>query len=356
MAFLVVVLMTLIAAAPGGATSLPAPATEPTVGAREIAPLSIQWTAAPPMPVAVAGHAVAATPAGPLAVGGTSWDHEQKRWHAEAWLFDVASQQWLARDPLPHQIGYAAAGTVRGDLFLAGGGSTGSGGARNAALVYPLSNRARDVVAVPDVPTARLFAGGGAVDGWLMVVGGASDADTLAGVTDVAVRLKLGEAKRAWEPAAPVPGGPLILPASAVCGGRLYLFGGMSSPDGGPLKDTARAACYRPDLNRWEPVAPLPSPRRCAAAVALDDRFVAIVGGCTTRGDAAVMLDEVILYDTREDRYHAAARLPYAAACVGAVLGADGRLYVCGGEDKRRSRTAAAAVGTLVRTTAKRQD
>jgi N-acetylneuraminic acid mutarotase len=160
------------------------------------------------------------------------------------------------------------------------------------------------------------------------------------------LRLDLNAPQLGWDVAAPTPAGPLILPATATSCGMLYVFGGMSRTDAGELADTALVARYDPQRNRWLPAAPLPSPRRGATAVVLDDRYIAIIGGCQTRERLPVMLDDVLGYDTVEDRYYALAKLPYAAMCVSAVVHG-GRVYVCGGEDKPRSRVARTVVGTL---------
>jgi len=60
-----------------------------------------------------------------------------------------------------------------------------------------------------------------------------------------------------------------------------------------------------------------------------------------------VMLDDVLLYDIREDRYQACTPLPFAALCEQGVM-TNGRIYVIGGEDRPRHRTDRVIVGKIV--------
>jgi len=81
--------------------------------------------------------------------------------------------------------------------------------------------------------------------------------------------------------------------------------------------------------------------------VVIDDRSILIVGGCRGEKDGPVMLDEVLLYDIRADRYRVCTPLPFAALCEQAVM-KNGRVYVIGGEDRPRHRTDRVVIGKLV--------
>ena len=128
--------------------------------------------------------------------------------------------------------------------------------------------------------------------------------------------------------------------------GKIFLYGGTGPADGATT-DFADAFCYDARRDRWEKLAPLPGPRRGAAGIAIDERYILIIGGCRGGKDGLRMLDEVLAYDTRENRYHPCTPLPFAALCQQAVI-KDGRIYVIGGEDRPRHRTDRVAIGRVL--------
>ena len=115
------------------------------------------------------------------------------------------------------------------------------------------------------------------------------------------------------------------------------------------VADAADAFRYDPQGDQWHALAPLPSARRGPAAVAIDDRYILLLGGCRNEKDVPIMLDEVLAYDVKEDRYHACKPLPYAAVCQAAVM-REGEVFVLGGEDAPRHRTDRVVVGRLTKT------
>jgi N-acetylneuraminic acid mutarotase len=60
------------------------------------------------------------------------------------------------------------------------------------------------------------------------------------------------------------------------------------------------------------------------------------------------MLNEVLAYDTKENRYRRCTPLPYAALCVATVV-KDGKIWAIGGEDLPRHRTDRVVVGRMIR-------
>jgi N-acetylneuraminic acid mutarotase len=121
----------------------------------------------------------------------------------------------------------------------------------------------------------------------------------------------------------------------------------MGPGSAGPV-DLADALRYEPEQDRWVKLADLPGARRGAAAVALDDRYILIIGGCRNENAGPLMLDEVLAYDIQNDRYHVCDPVPYAAACQAAVM-KDGQLYVIGGEHQPKARTDRVMIGKITR-------
>lgn len=330
---LAVLLMLLLAR---GAASNP-PATQPI-------PVAITWTATEPLPCGVAGHAFVDTETGPISMGGTTWRSGQRLWLSQCWRLDPATGAWREHAALPHPLAYPLVVQRAKDLFLIGGADEAGG--RSDTLVFH-AGKLDPTRSLPKLPDPGALAFGGTVENWIVLAGGAPSPSLTDHATDRVLRLDVDAPQPRWLEAAAMPGGPTILAGSASLAGKLFVFGGMSRSDKTtPLTDTAAAYQYDPVRDRWSPIAPLPGRRRGATAVAINDRFIAIVGGCITEREIHTMLDEVLLYDARADRYHPAQPLPYAAALVGAVRHGD-RLFVFGGEDRARSRTTQSAWGRL---------
>jgi hypothetical protein len=348
-------LMTLITQTAAGGVAAAAPEVSPAPAGRAAAtadtagaPLSVIWADAPAMPVAVAGHAVVDTAEGPVIVGGTAWESDQKRWLKEAWLFDVRAKAWQRHGQLPAGVANALAAPLDAGRLLVVGGAD-EGGARATVIDWPLDGAPQAAAAAagfPPLPEPRVYAGGGIVESVLVLAGGAAEANSLDDMTAETLRLDLRRAQRRWEAAAPSPAGPIALSAAAGAGDSLYVFGGMTRQADGAFADIAVAARYEPRRNRWVRISPLPSPRRGATAVAVDDGHILILGGCRTTNAQHAMLDEALVYSVADDRYHAVDRLPYAAMTLGAVLHR-GQLFVCGGEDEPRHRANRLIVGHL---------
>ena len=320
-----------------GAASQPAAVTQPT-------PVAIAWTDTEPLPLGVAGHACVNTDVGPLSIGGTAWKEDKRLWLTQCWQLDPAAGVWREHTALPHPLAYPLVAQRGKDLYLIGGADEAGG--RSDTLIFSDGERVPNR-SLPKLPHRRALAFGGAVRNWIVIAGGTPSPSLTDQATDAVLRLDLDAAQPRWVEAAPVPGGPTILAGSASIAGELYVFGGMSRGDkADPLADTAAACRYDPVRDRWRSIAPLPGRRRGATAVALDDRFIAVIGGCITENGIDTMLDEVLLYDTVADRYHPLQPLPYAAMLVGAVRHGD-LLFVFGGEDRARSRTTRSARGSV---------
>src|SRR5262249_60493034 len=110
-------------------------------------------------------------------------------------------------------------------------------------------------------------------------------------------RLRLDRAGAEWEPMAPYPAGPRGLLGAAVVRGQLYVFGG-STPDPvgraayttlardfglliAPYKgvhDYRDAYRYDPATDRWQRLRNLPLGRAGGFALALEDRYILLLG------------------------------------------------------------------------------
>jgi len=276
-----------------------------------------------------------------VVLGGTNWVDEKKYWRDQVWVLDERNDLWREAGRLPYGLALFAA-AAQGDSLLILGGWTERG---QTAGTFRYANGIVTPSALKDLPSPRALAGGGAAGGSIYVIGGLTDPVEFKTAIANVVRMKLADEKAEWAEVAPLPR-PLGLATTVSLDEKIFVFGGMG-PSGDVAADSADAFIYDPSADRWKNIAPLPGARRGAAGVAVGDRSILIVGGCRGDKDSLVMLDDVLLYDIREDRYQACTPLPFAALCEQGVM-TNGRIYVIGGEDRPRHRTDRVIVGKIV--------
>ena len=298
------------------------------------ATVAIDWKPGPPLPRGLGGHVAIVENDRIVVIGGTSWEGDKKSWHDEIWRLEDGA--WTRAGKLPMPLAYPAVARGNGETFFIGGWS--DHGASKQMLRYANGKAELSAIALP---APRCLAGGAMVGDSIYVVGGVTDGTNFATATADCLRLDKSLGATNWKPIAPLPS-PRGLAATVTCGGRIYLFGGMSAAS----KDLDEAIVYDPAKNSWSPLAKLPGARRGAAAVAIDDHTILIVGGCRNESGGPVFLDQALIYDTKSDAYTPASPLPLAAANMEIVL-ADGKIYVIGGEDRSRHRSDRVVVGKI---------
>ncbi len=306
----------------------------------------LTWQELPPLPIGRGGHASAWLANRLLIVGGSFWRDEQKHWMSSVESLDPAGRRWSHLGELPVPVGYAAYGTYRDALYLAGG----SDGDHDLASVWAIRVQSDGLHVAPctPLPEPRIYARGAVIGDTLYVFGGARDHADLSTATNTLFAARLTGTRLQWRRFAPLPGAARAVCAMAACQNRLYVFGGCRlDPDGKPL-NLADAYCYDPGDNRWTRLCDAPRAARGWDAVALDDRYIALLGGYTASAEEAAshppgfgFTDRVLLYDIRRDRYEAAGELPLPIIGLEPVR-TDRVLYAVGGEDVQRHRSARA--------------
>ena len=131
-----------------------------------------------------------------------------------------------------------------------------------------------------------------------------------------------------WQPAAPIPNNH-VEGASAVVGGKLYIFTGFSTAT---LVPSNQIDIYNPATDIWETVAAPRNPMPFAAShiqAAADGRYIWIVGGFAGPNPGPPT-DAVWRYDTINDLWVAGPPLP-AARGSGAVVRNGRNLHFFGG-------------------------
>ncbi|HRX86345.1 MAG TPA: hypothetical protein P5572_15095, partial [Phycisphaerae bacterium] len=222
---------------------------------------------------------------------------------------------------------YAAGVNVDGVLYAIGGTPWQNGGDQDGS-VHRLVNGMWEAVS-PVGGAGPIISGAAGVDslGRIVVYGGFIDGDDGPGPDSV------------YEPIDGLAGAIASRPApSSATGyfawaaddqGRLYGFGGGPGA-GGP--NSGYCDRYDAGSDAWTVLAPLPTPVADACAVYDGSGHMLVIGGIDQAGSTRVT--NVAQYDIATGSWSdtAVPDLPVALSGARAVLGADGRVYVIGGE------------------------
>ncbi|MFQ5491602.1 MAG: kelch repeat-containing protein [Phycisphaerae bacterium] len=227
---------------------------------------------------------------------------------------------------------FAAGVNRNGTIFVIGGRPLGTSGAKDTPIHYLSPGAASWTVGV--FAEGRVVRQGAGVDalGRIIVFGGVDGLDPegdlgAAYVYDLIEGQYQGIADRGA--AAP----PEYFAWATDAQNRIYSLGGGAGALAGPGQpNSAYAERYVGTTDTWEPIAPLPFPVADAAAVDDGRGHILVLGGydqfATTR------LATVLQYDIATGTWSGLAvpDMPGALAGHRAVLGANERVYVLGGE------------------------
>jgi N-acetylneuraminic acid mutarotase/glucose/arabinose dehydrogenase len=172
---------------------------------------------------------------------------------------------------------------------------------------------------------ALLDVGGTALNGKLYVTGGKTP------TTYEKTLYIYDPATDSWTTGADLPGVAVENPALVALGGKIYSFGGQTDPFGGAVTKTA---VYDPATNVWTLLAPMPTARGGAAAVALGGSLY-VIGGMASNGAS---VNTVEVYNPATNTWSAAPPLGTRRDNAGAaVLG--GQIFVFGGRTRETNGT-----------------
>ncbi len=297
----------------GDRTGNPLPLTGPV----PLAPCEAQvLTAVVDVPLPLANNAgdvltVAATPAGADASRVT--------------LRTRAFARWMARPAMPSAVSRHASAALPGAASLYTFGGLGSSYYSFSATdaVQRFDACARSWSAVAPLPEPRVYSAAASLGGKFYVAGGLTGLDFvdegLPAQDTLFVYDPAADPDSAWREASPLPQ-PLVSPALAALGGKLYLAGGTDSN----ANDVATLYEYDPATDAWRERAALPGgPRTLAAAAALDDKLY-VVGGWPN-------LRTLEIYDPASNSWRTGPDVKEGRHSAGLVRGPDKALYLVGG-------------------------
>jgi N-acetylneuraminic acid mutarotase len=304
----------------------------------EYDPATDTWVTRTPMPTARAFSGLAAHPNGKLyAVGG--FNSKLGEYLATVEEYDPATDTWRSRAPLlPPRVALGLVTASNGKLYAIGGET--SGGLSSEVDEYdPSANSwtmkaqlpdarvgsftisARSGLAVAAAPNGRLYAIGGHSATYMNTV---EEYDPQRNTWAV-VQATLLPQGRGYA-------------ASAVAGGKLYVFGGLMG--GNPISAVLQ---YDPATRTWTTMTPMPTARYGAVAVAAGNGKIYVAGGTTSDAVACpgFQCNTVEEYTpptgagggTWLGAGNGISQLPAPRTFLAMAGGSNGKLYVTGGSD-----------------------
>ncbi|XP_063054161.1 kelch-like protein 38 [Engraulis encrasicolus] len=244
-------------------------------------------------------------------VGGRKDSRQTSR---EALLYDPSSEQWRRLAKVPVRLYGASCACVQGLLYVLGGVAVSAAGQHATGAptdtVYALSLTTNQWRAGEPMLAPRYAHQSVSSLHFLFVLGGVAADRQLSGAVE-----RFNTMFSQWEAMAPMPC-PVLHPAMAAHGQRIYVFGGEDSK-----QDPVRMIqVYHMVRNLWCKIDTRMVKNVCAPAAVIDNKIY-IVGGYTRR---------TIAYDTKDNKFVKCAslkdrRMHHSATVI------DNKLYVTGG-------------------------
>jgi N-acetylneuraminic acid mutarotase len=259
------------------------------------------------------------------AVGGRELSAAQNSKAVER--YDPQSDSWTELEGMPEAVGSVGVAYAGGRIVTVGG--EGATAASDAVQGYDI--RGSSWSDLPDLPSPLHGVAVATVRDSLYAIGGATEAGHV-GSTNAAELLDLSGKGAAtpvrsdlrWRKVAPAPA-DVQYAASAVVGGRAWLFGGIGADD----EATARTAAYDRAFNGWTPQPRLPRALHHAAAVAYQGEAV-VIGGFLPGSDLTSGQSDRV-YALRGDTWEPLPPLNHARAGAAAAVVGD-KIVVVGGQ------------------------
>lgn len=237
---------------------------------------------------------------------------------------------WIKKAPMHTARSHAAVAAYEGKIYVFGGGGPDFKSLNSTEIYDPVKDTWSEG---KDMPTVRSGAVAAVLNDRIYVAGG--------GLKHPNGQFEFFRTVEIYHPGTDTwsKGQDMLMPhdypASVVVNGCIFVLGGHhpEATQGGPMTDPGFSFCevYNPGKNVWEEITSMPTARFAFAAVALDNKILAL-GGAGLRSDGFKNFDVVELYDPSIDKWiDAGFRLPWPAAGLGACLHNE-RLCIAGGK------------------------
>lgn len=249
---------------------------------------------------------------------------------------------WSHPAPLDIARSHPAVATYKGKIYVFGGGGPSFKSLNSTVCYNPVDD---SWSTCRDMPTLRSGTMAATIGDRIYVMGGGFRQDNGMFQFLTTVEIYTPETD-SWE-----QGPNLIMPhdypAVAVLDSTIYILGGHhpDATQGGPKTDPGFDFCERLDAasnDRWEAIAPLPTPRFALSAVTVGGKILAM-GGVAFRPEGFNNFTTIELYDPTTNSWSQEEQLalPWVAAGLGSAMLGE-RIYVFGGysDDSIHGRTA----------------
>lgn len=263
------------------------------------------WTAKAPLPARLHHTAVAVVDRQLFVIGGFTQSGVSV-WQpvASMYRYDVATDTWTERQPMPTARGALGVAVVDGKI-IAIGGYDGSG---NPAAVESYDPATDTWSTLASLPTPRDHLAVVVLGREIYAIGGRLNKDYGRNL-GVVEQFHPGTNRWTRKMDLAVPRSGI---AAAVVSGRIYVFGG-EAPDG-TIRSTE---VYNPATDRWDMAASMPTARHGLAAAVVEDRTYLLAGGPKPGGTLS-NLNEIFLAPRTETPAPPPVRA--SASQVGAVM------------------------------------
>ena len=328
-------------------------------GVLDQCPFRIDWSLGPNLPMPWKGG-ISGVFGSEIILTGGGWGDGGP--HSFSYDTKAAEYREITKSPVVTSFTQGAADDRH--VYLVGGKSAG----QTAAKLGREQDGTWRWSSLPSVPEANRWTSVVNVAGrWLLLYRG-RDMSKPARVDLPAWRLRLDKPDARWEPMAPYPGQASSVITSAVIRGKVYAFGGWREVEA--LEEMSEAVNlwkkyriwpfssiieyrdayrYDPEKNEWRAIRRLPFPRFGGKGIALNDRYILLMGigsQRTTRVGKSIperkpLLDQywtgfedtILCYDIEQDNYSRVGLMLYGVSSWNWAL-VDNRLYCFGGEPK----------------------
>jgi N-acetylneuraminic acid mutarotase len=242
---------------------------------------------------------------------------------------------WETIAPLPVPRSEYAATVLDGLIYVAGGFGAGF----NVDRYHPEADAWESLA---DLPEFRHHLSMIALDGAIYIAGGLDEASNSA--TDTFWRYD--PAGNTWETLAPLPQGARGSLGGGTIDGKLYIVGGSAGDLSGPA--TGDLARYDPEEDRWDLLAPMPTPREHLGVAVAAGQLVAVGGRDGSHEDVS-LLSATEIYDPATDGWRTGAALPVPRAGMGAASDGDAVIVIGGERESGSRKRSARSIATMWR-------
>lgn len=236
-------------------------------------------------------------------------------------IFDIISEVWTAKAPMPTAKAGHAVGAANGKIFAVGGYNyDNENNIKTLNTVEEYDPETDKWTTKASMPTARYYLGVAVVNGILYAIGG-YDSDS-----------KYSRAVEAFDPATGLWSTKALMPTCRECfaiqaiGNKIYVIGGCNGSQYDNILNTVEV--YDTESDQWTAKTLMPSNRFMPGAGVLDGRIYVVGGTQSFIVDARLKTMES--YDPSTDTWRKEPEIP----CIkgdSAAVSINDKLYVVGG-------------------------